>query len=73
MKPGIDANKISTGAEGAPLHNASFIEFKARLENAGVRVLIGSFSDPRRKSAPLYLEATRIGGGDDGAPPKILS
>ena len=39
MKPGIDANKLSVRAEeNAPLHNASFAEFKARLEKAGVRV-----------------------------------
>lgn len=39
VKPGIDANKLSTRAEGsAPLHNASFAEFKARLEKAGVRL-----------------------------------
>lgn len=57
-KPGIDADKFSTSTEGgAPLHNTSFIEFKARLENAGVRVFDPGPSLMRRKSAPLYLES----------------
>lgn len=59
MKPGIDANKFSARADGsAPLHNASFTEFKARLENAGVRVFDPGPSLMRRKNgAPLYLES----------------
>ena len=58
MKPGIDADKLSAGTEGgAPLQNASFTEFKARLENAGVRVFDSGPSLMRRKSAPLYLES----------------
>jgi alginate O-acetyltransferase complex protein AlgJ len=59
MKPGIDADKFSTRAEvTAPLHNASFTEFKARLENAGVRVFDPGPSLIRRKNgAPLYLES----------------
>jgi alginate O-acetyltransferase complex protein AlgJ len=61
MKPGVDTEKLSPGAEQtAPLHNASFLEFKSRLENAGVRIF-----DPRPlliqrktmlKNAPLFLE-----------------
>jgi SGNH hydrolase-like domain, acetyltransferase AlgX len=62
MKSGIDADKISGRApENAPLHNASFLEFKARLENAGVRVFDPSPSLIQRKTAlghsPLYLES----------------
>lgn len=61
MKPGIDGNKFSARAEEtAPLHNASFIEFKARLENAGVRVFDPSPLLMLRKTAlngaALYLE-----------------
>jgi hypothetical protein len=61
MKPGVDTEKLSSGAEQtAPLHNASFLEFKSRLENAGISIF-----DPRPlliqrktalKNAPLYLE-----------------
>jgi alginate O-acetyltransferase complex protein AlgJ len=62
MKPGIDANKLSARAEdNAPLHNASFTEFKARLENAGVRVFDPGPSLIQRKAvlreAPIYLES----------------
>ena len=59
MKPGMDADKFSARAEGnAPLHNASFTEFKARLENAGVRVFDPGPSMMRRKNgASLYLES----------------
>jgi len=61
MKPGIDANKLSARAEEtAPFHNASFAEFKGRLENAGVRVFDpGPFLMQRKTAlsgAPLYLE-----------------
>ncbi len=61
MKPGIDADKLSASAKGnAPLHNASFTEFKERLENAGVRVFDPGPSLIQRKAvlrgAPLYLE-----------------
>ena len=61
MKPGIDANKLSARAdESTPLHNASFAEFKGRLENAGVRVFDPSpFLMQRKRAvpgAPLYLE-----------------
>ena len=58
MKPGIDGKKFSTRVEErAPLHNASFTEFKARLENAGVRVFDPGPSLMRRKNgASLYLE-----------------
>ena len=55
MKPGIDANRLSArAAENAPLHNASFAEFKGRLENAGVRVF-----DP----APLLMQRKRALSG----------
>jgi alginate O-acetyltransferase complex protein AlgJ len=62
MKPGIDADKLSARVEaGAPLHNASFLEFKARLENAGVRVFDPGPLLIRRKTAAsgaaLYLES----------------
>src|SRR5947207_838956 len=61
MKPGIDADKLSARGEGsAPLHNASFTEFKERLENAGVRVFDPGPSLIQRKAVlrgtPLYLE-----------------
>jgi hypothetical protein len=61
MKPGIDANKLSArAAEDAPLHNASFAEFKGRLENAGVRVFDPAPLLMQRKTAlsgaALYLE-----------------
>jgi hypothetical protein len=62
MKPGIDANKLSARAEeSAALQNASFAEFKARLEKAGVRVFDPSSALMQRKtalsSASLYLES----------------
>lgn len=61
MKPGIDADKLATAAaESAPLQNASFLEFKARLEKSGVRVFDPGPSLIARKSASkqkaLYLE-----------------
>jgi hypothetical protein len=62
MKPGIDANKLAAAAaESVPLQNASFLEFKARLEKLGVRVF-----DPAPlliqhktalRNASLYLES----------------
>lgn len=59
MKPGLEANKFSASAdETAPLHNASFTEFKARLENAGVRVFDpGPSLMRRKKGGSLYLES----------------
>jgi alginate O-acetyltransferase complex protein AlgJ len=62
MKPGIDGNKLSARAEeSAPFHNVSFTEFKARLENTGVRVFDPSSSLMERKTAlsraPIYLES----------------
>jgi len=62
MKPGIDANRLSARAEeNAPLHNASFAEFKGRLENAGVRVFDPGPSLMQRKTAlsgaALYLQS----------------
>jgi hypothetical protein len=61
MKPGIDASRLSAhAAEDAPLHNASFAEFKGRLENAGVRVFDPAPLLMQRKTvlsgAALYLE-----------------
>jgi len=60
MKPGIDANKLSPPAqESAPLQNVSFLEFKARLEKAGVRVFDPAPLLIQHKAAtgsgPLYL------------------
>lgn len=62
MKPGIDGRNFSARVEeNAPLHNASFTEFKARLENAGVRVFDPAPFLMQRKTAqpgaPLYLES----------------
>lgn len=62
VKPGIDANKLSPRAEEfAPLHNASYLEFKARLEKEGVRVFDPSALLIQRKMAgnrsPLYLKS----------------
>ena len=52
MKPGIDTDKLSLrAAENTPLHNASFLEFKAHLENAGVRVFDPGPSLIQRKTA----------------------
>jgi len=61
MKPGIDTNRLSARVEeNAPLHNASFAEFKGRLENAGVRVFDPAPFLMQRKTAlsgaALYLE-----------------
>jgi alginate O-acetyltransferase complex protein AlgJ len=60
-KPGIDADKFSARAEEtAPLQNASFLEFKARLESAGVLVFDPGPLLIQRKAAlggaALYLE-----------------
>lgn len=59
MKPGIDANRLSASAnESTPLQNASFLEFKARLEKAGVRVFDpGPSLVERKTTSPLYLES----------------
>jgi alginate O-acetyltransferase complex protein AlgJ len=62
VKPGIDANQLALrAAENAPLHNASYLEFKARLEKAGVRVFDPSALLIQRKMAgnllPLYLKS----------------
>jgi hypothetical protein len=61
MKPGIDVDRFSAPIEeNAPLQNASFLEFKARLESAGVRVFDPGPALVQRKAmlggAPLYLE-----------------
>jgi alginate O-acetyltransferase complex protein AlgJ len=61
MKPGIDADKFSARAdETAPLQNPSFLEFKVRLESAGVGVFDPGPLLIQRKAAlggaPLYLE-----------------
>ncbi|HWM23313.1 MAG TPA: hypothetical protein VNP98_00690 [Chthoniobacterales bacterium] len=57
-KPSLEANRFSFRVdESASLHNASFTEFKARLENAGVRVFDAGPPLMRRKNgAALYLE-----------------
>jgi alginate O-acetyltransferase complex protein AlgJ len=62
VKPGIDAIKLAPrAAENAPLHNASYLEFKARLEKEGVRVFDPSALLIQRKTAgnllPLYLKS----------------
>lgn len=61
MKPGIDTDKFSAQAkENTPLQNVSFLEFKARLESAGVRVFDPGPLLIQRKGtlndASLYLE-----------------
>jgi SGNH hydrolase-like domain, acetyltransferase AlgX len=58
VKPGIEADKLSAGAAGrAPLHNASFAELRARLEQAGVRVFdpVPSLMEGKT-DAPRYLQ-----------------
>jgi len=58
VKPGIEANKLSADAAGrSPLHNASFAEFKARLEKAGVRIFdpVPSLLEGNA-DAPRYLQ-----------------
>src|SRR5437762_1711634 len=62
MKPGIDARKFSTRTdESVPLQNTSFLEFKTRLESAGVRVFDPGPGLIQRKKAlrntSLYLES----------------
>jgi alginate O-acetyltransferase complex protein AlgJ len=62
MKPGIDSDKFSARAEeNAPLQNSSFLEFKIRLESAGVGVFDPGPLLIQRKAAlggaPLYLES----------------
>ena len=61
MKPGIDALKFSSRTDArVPLQNQSFLEFKTRLESAGVRVFDAGPGLIQRKTAlgntPLYLE-----------------
>jgi len=61
MKAGIDSDKFSARAEeNAPLQNPSFLEFKTRLESAGVGVFDPGPLLIQRKAAlggaPLYLE-----------------
>jgi len=56
MKPGVEAGHLSARAHHPPvLQNASFAEFKARLEQAGVRVFDPATSWSRSESS-LYLE-----------------
>lgn len=62
MKPGIDSDKFSGRAEAnAPLQNPSFLEFKTRLESAGVGVFDPGPLLIQRKAAlggaALYLES----------------
>jgi alginate O-acetyltransferase complex protein AlgJ len=61
MKPAVESDKLSASAESnAVLQNASFVEFKARLEKARVRVFDpGAFLAQRKSaagSAALYLK-----------------
>jgi alginate O-acetyltransferase complex protein AlgJ len=61
MKPGVETNKLSARAEpNAVLQNASFDEFKTRLETAGVRVFDPGLVLASRKTtagnAARYLE-----------------
>ncbi len=60
-KAGMDAAKLSSRADqSVPLQNPSFLEFKTRLESAGIRVLDPGPALIQRKTAlagaPLYLE-----------------
>jgi len=56
MKPGVEAGHLSARAHDPQvLQNASFAEFKARLEQAGVRVFDPATSWSRSESS-LYLE-----------------
>lgn len=60
-KPGVEPDRLSARAKPkAVLQNASFVEFKARLENAGVRVFDPGSLLTQHKVAtgnvPLYLE-----------------
>ena len=73
MKPGIDGNKLSTRVEEtAPLNNPSFLEFKARLENAGVRVfdpgpLLIATQGRLERDFALPRNRYSLEAGDDGA------
>jgi hypothetical protein len=56
VKPGVEANKLSKEARGdSVLQNASFAEFKTRLEKAGVRIFDPAVSLQARPSNPRYL------------------
>jgi SGNH hydrolase-like domain, acetyltransferase AlgX len=56
MKPGVEPGHLSTRAQSKRvLQNASFDEFKNRLEKAGVRVFDPSTSLPTGNT-PLFLE-----------------
>jgi alginate O-acetyltransferase complex protein AlgJ len=61
MKPGVEADKLSDRAEQtAILENASFSEFKARMQEAGIRLFDPASALAQRKavatSAPVYLQ-----------------
>ena len=61
MKPGVEPDKLANRASSnAVLQNASFAQFKTRLENAGTRVFDAGALFPQRKkavdNATLYLE-----------------
>ena len=60
MKPGVEPDQLSLRAEQkSVLQNASFPEFKARLDRAGVRVFDPTpllAAQKRAKEGPLYLE-----------------
>jgi hypothetical protein len=60
MKPGVESDKLAVSAPSNDvLQNASFAEFKARLEKAGIRVFDAGTLLPKRKTTvgnnPLYL------------------
>jgi len=56
MKPGVEANKLLARAQGdGVLQNASFAEFKVRLEKAGVRVFDPGANLPEHPSNGRYL------------------
>jgi hypothetical protein len=57
MKPGVESDKLAAGAKpNGVLQNASFAEFKVRLEKAGVRVFDPGALLAQRKTGALYLE-----------------
>ena len=61
MKPGVEADKLSAREKhSAVLQNASFSEFKARIQNAGIRLFDPASALAERKAAaanaPHYLQ-----------------
>ena len=55
MKPGVEANKLAQARADGVLQNASFAEFKARLEKAGVRIFDLGTNLPAQPSNGRYL------------------